>query len=46
MIGGLAVLMACFSNYTEATMSAVLVANLFAPTMDLLAAPRRKEVAA
>lgn len=46
MIGGLAVLMACFSNYTEATMSAVLVANLFAPTMDLLAAHRGKEVAA
>jgi Na+-translocating ferredoxin:NAD+ oxidoreductase RnfD subunit len=46
MIGALTVLMACFSTYSEAAMSAILVANLFVPTIDLLAAPKGKEVAA
>jgi Na+-transporting NADH:ubiquinone oxidoreductase subunit B len=46
MIGTLTVLMACFSPYAEAAMSAVLVANLFAPTLDILAAVDGKEVKA
>lgn len=46
VIGGLSVLMVSLSNYSEAAMSAVLVANLFVPTIDLLAASRGKGVAA
>ncbi|HUS91740.1 MAG TPA: RnfABCDGE type electron transport complex subunit D [Phycisphaerae bacterium] len=38
LVGGLAVLMRCFSNYSEAMLSAILVGNLFAPTLDLAAA--------
>lgn len=45
LLGSLATLMACYSTYAEAAMSAILVANLFAPTLDLLAKPRRREVA-
>ena len=37
MIGVLAVFMRAFSTYTEAMMSAVLIANVFAPTLDILA---------
>jgi len=46
LLGSLATLMACFSNYAEAAMSAILVANLFAPTLDLLAKPREREATA
>jgi Na+-transporting NADH:ubiquinone oxidoreductase subunit B len=46
LLGSLATLMACFSNYEEAAMSAILVANLFAPTLDLLAKPRKQEAVA
>jgi Na+-translocating ferredoxin:NAD+ oxidoreductase RnfD subunit len=46
MIGALTVLMACFTPYAEAAMSAVLVANLFAPTLDILAEVGRKEAQA
>ena len=45
MIGALAVLMACYSLYAEAAMSAILVANLFVPTLDLLAQPRANQEA-
>lgn len=34
LIGSVAILMRCFSNYTEAMMSAILIGNLFAPTID------------
>ena len=36
LIGSVAVMMRCFSNYTEGMMSAVLIGNLFAPTIDAL----------
>ena len=45
MIGALAVLMACYSLYAEAAMSAILVANLFVPTLDLLSQPRANQEA-
>lgn len=46
LMGSLATLMAGFSNYEEAAMSAILVANIFSPTLDLLARPRKPEAAA
>jgi len=39
-IGSLAVLMRCFSNYTEAMLSAILIGNLFSPSLDMLAKVR------
>ena len=36
-IGAIAVLMRCFSNYSDAMMSAILMGNLFAPLVDALA---------
>lgn len=36
LIGAVAVVMRCFSNYTEAMLSAILIGNLFAPTIDTL----------
>lgn len=36
LIGGIAVLMRCFSNYSEAMLSAILVGNLFAPMLDVV----------
>jgi len=36
LIGGVAVLMRCFSNYSEAMLSAVLMGNLFAPMLDVI----------
>jgi Na+-translocating ferredoxin:NAD+ oxidoreductase RnfD subunit len=40
LVGSTAVIMRSFSNYSEGMMSAVLVGNLFAPTMDVLAEQR------
>ena len=40
LIGAVAVLMRTFSTYSEAMLCAVLLGNLFAPTLDLLAAGR------
>ena len=34
LIGSVAVLMRCFSNYSEAMLSAILIGNLFAPTIN------------
>lgn len=42
IIGILAVVMRAFSNYTEGMMCAILVGNIFAPTIDLLAGPDKK----
>ncbi len=36
LIGSTAILMRCFSTYTEAMLCAVMVGNLFAPTLDLM----------
>jgi Na+-translocating ferredoxin:NAD+ oxidoreductase RnfD subunit len=40
LVGTCVVLMRSFSNYTEAMMSAVLMGNLFAPMLDILATPK------
>ncbi|MBN2449837.1 MAG: RnfABCDGE type electron transport complex subunit D [Lentisphaeria bacterium] len=42
LIGTVAVLMRTFSTYSEAMLCAVLVGNLFAPTLDILAAGRQE----
>lgn len=36
LIGSAAILMRCFSTYSEAMMCAVLVGNLFAPSLDMM----------
>jgi len=36
LVGGVAILMRSFSTYSEAMLSAVLVGNLFAPTIDIM----------
>ena len=38
LVGAVAVLMRCYSNYSEAMMSAILIGNLFAPTIDAIGA--------
>lgn len=40
VIGAMAVLMRTYSNYSEAMLSAILVGNVFAPTVDALSAVR------
>ncbi len=39
LIGSVAILMRCFSTYSEAMMSAILVGNLFAPIIDAVILP-------
>ena len=36
LIGSIAVLMRCFSNYSEAMMSAILIGNLFTPIINIV----------
>ncbi|MBL7106098.1 MAG: RnfABCDGE type electron transport complex subunit D [Phycisphaerae bacterium] len=36
LIGSIAVLMRCFSNYSEAIMSAILIGNLFTPIINIV----------